>query len=81
MKLQVQDFVEKHLSRAHYEFDDSVKSFAAWIEGFPGVYAQGKTIEEARGELGEILEEYLLVSIQEKRKVKGFTFPEHALAH
>lgn len=80
MNLKVQNFVEKNLSHARYEYDRGVKSWAGWIEGFPGVYAQGKTIEAARDELGEILEEFLLISLQEKRKVKGFTLPHYALA-
>ena len=80
MKLKVPNFVEKNLSNARYEYDRSVKSWAGWIEDFPGVYAQGKTIEAARDELGEILEEYLLVNLQEKKKVKGFTLSRYALA-
>mgnify|MGYP001571294607 CR=1 FL=1 len=80
MKLKVQNFVEKNLSNARYEYDRGVKSWAGWIEGLPGVYAQGKTIEAARDELGEILEEYLLINLQEKKKVKGFALPNYALA-
>ena len=33
------------------------------MDSVPGVYAQKKTLEEARSELAEILEEHLLLSL------------------
>lgn len=83
MTLRTQKFVEKMLARAHYEFDESVKEWVGWINGFPGVYAQGDRIENVRQELAEVLEEYLFLSAQEKRSVPGFElkFPVHAKAN
>lgn len=72
MTFKIQQFVEDKLLNAEYEFDKSVGQWAGWIKGFPGVYAQGNSIELARRELAEVLEEYVLVSLQEKKKVKGF---------
>ena len=71
----MQEFVEKIIARAHYEYDDSIERWAGWIEGFPGVYAQGKRVEEVRQELALTLEEYLLLSIRERKKIPGFAFP------
>ena len=71
MGLKIQQFVEDKLLNAKYEFDETVGQWAGWIKGFPGVYAQADSIELARTELAEVLEEYVLVSLQEKRKVRG----------
>ena len=73
MTLKTQEFVEKKLIKANYQFDESVNQWAGWIKGFPGVYAQGKSIEDVRNELAEILEEYLFVGVREKRKIPGFS--------
>lgn len=64
MKLVFSEFIERALARARYEYDDSVKQWAAWVDGFAGVYAQGKRIEDVRQELAATLEEYLLLSIR-----------------
>ncbi len=72
MVLKTQEFVEKKLVKANYRFDESVGQWIGWIKGFPGVYAQGKTIEDVRNELAEVLEEYLFVGAMEKRKIPGF---------
>ena len=74
MELALSKYIEKLLSRARYEYDDSVKQWAAWIEGLPGVYAQGQEVEETRQELASTLEEYILISISERKKIPGFEF-------
>lgn len=74
MKLSLQAFIEKVISRAHYEYDDSVRRWVAWVEGFPGVYAQGKSVEGVRQDLVSTLEEHILLSIKEGRQVPGFLF-------
>jgi predicted RNase H-like HicB family nuclease len=81
MNLQVQNFIETQLLRAQYERDESVNAWAGWIKGFPGIYAQGSTLEETRNELAEMLEEYLLVSLQKNTGVKGFKILQHAGAN
>lgn len=78
MKLLFSEFIEKTISRARYEFDDSVKQWAAWVDGFPGVYAQGRNIEDARQELASTLEEYLLLRIHEGKRIPGFSIPKRA---
>ncbi len=72
MVLRTQQFIEKMLAKAEYRFDGSVKEWAGWIKGLPGIYAQAKDLEGARNQLAEILEEYLFASFQEKKKIKGF---------
>ena len=72
MELALSKYIEKLLSCAKYEYDDSVKQWAAWIDGLPGVYAQGQKVEEARQELASTLEEHILISISERKLIPGF---------
>jgi predicted RNase H-like HicB family nuclease len=78
MQLRVQNFIETRLSRAEYKYDESVNAWAGWIKDLPGIYAQRQTLEDVRNELAEVLEEYLLVSLQENKNVKGFKIFQHA---
>ena len=34
------------------------------LDAFPGVWADGETIEEAQGELEEVLEEWIILSLR-----------------
>jgi len=61
------------LKRAKYEHDKSVGMWAGSIAGVRGIYAQGTSVEEVRQELSEILEENLLLAIQDKKKISGFS--------
>ncbi|MDO8522809.1 MAG: hypothetical protein Q7S12_00785 [bacterium] len=73
MKTSVQRYIEKMLERANYEHDKSVEMWAGSIAGARGIYAQGTSVEEVRQELSEILEENLLLAIQDKKKISGFS--------
>lgn len=74
MKLIFLQYIEKILARAKYEYDNSVKQWIAWVEGFPGIYAQGKSIEEVQQELASLLEQYILLDIKEGKRIPGFSF-------
>lgn len=73
MELKFYQFINQLLKRAQYEYDDSVKAWSGWIRGFPGVYAQGKNIEEVRADLMSALEDYLLVNLKQGIKIPGFS--------
>ncbi len=74
MVTKLQKFIESKLLSAQYEYDSSVKQWVGWVRGFPGVYGQGDSVEAVRQELAEMVEEYVLTSLQEKRKISGFSF-------
>ena len=78
--LKMQKFVEDKLSNAEYRLDDSVKEWCGWIKGFPGVYAQGDSVESVRQDLAEMLEEYVFVSLLKDKKVKGLNIQTHQYA-
>ncbi|MFH1402439.1 MAG: type II toxin-antitoxin system HicB family antitoxin [Patescibacteria group bacterium] len=72
MKLKLQQFIENKLTKAHYEFDESVGQWCGSVQGVPGVYAQAESVEKVREELAEILEEWILFSLRDNQKIKGF---------
>ena len=69
MELRIEQQIEKLLRRAEYEYDPSVKSWAAWINSCPGVYAQGRNVEETREELVSTLEDFLIFQYQDSQKI------------
>jgi len=73
MKLYTVNYIESMLRRANYEFDEQTKSWCASLDVLPGAYAQADTVEEVRSELAEVIEEYVLVSLQEGRQLPGKT--------
>ena len=58
--------------QANYEYDSATNSWCASVDKLPGVYAQADTIEDARSELAEIIEEYVFVSLQEGHPLPEF---------
>lgn len=72
MKTSVQEYIEKMLWQALYEYDESVEMWVGSIRSVRGIYTQGASVEEVRQELSEMLEENLLLAIRDKKKVSGF---------
>ncbi len=56
-------YLENAMRRAHYEILKEDGTIYAEIPGFQGVYANAPTLEEAREELAEVLEEWLFLRI------------------
>ena len=77
MELKLYQYIDQLLRRAQYEYDSSVKAWAGWIKDFPGVYAQGKNVEEVRAELISTLEDYLLLNLKDGIKIPGFSVSSH----
>jgi len=58
------EYIHKALEKARYkQLED--KSWFSEITGFKGVWANGRTVEECRKELSEVLEEWLLLKIRD----------------
>ncbi len=60
------EYIEEALKRAHYEMIDDSEPFYGEIPGFKGVWGTGKTLEECRKNLKEVLEGWILLSIQKR---------------
>lgn len=72
MKLYIAQYIENFLRRAEYEYDEKTRSWCANVKELPGAYAQANTIEETREQLAEVIEDYILISLQEKHPLPGF---------
>ncbi len=55
--------VDLYLRDAQYEYDAETRQWCAWVERLPGAYAQASTVEGARSQLAEVIEDYILVSL------------------
>lgn len=73
IELKMFQYILRLLHKAHYEYDSSVKAWVGWIEGFPGIYAQAKNVEEVRSELISTLEESIILSIKEGKRIPGLS--------
>ena len=65
------EYIEEALRRAHYEKIDDDEPYYGEILELKGVWATGKTLEECRGILKEVIEGWLLLSIR-----KGLPLPK-----
>lgn len=72
MKLFITTYIENLLKRAEYEYDKETKSWCASVKELPGAYAQSDTVEKVREQLAEVIEDYILISLQEKHPLPGF---------
>jgi len=65
------EYIEEALKKAHYEIIEDEAPFYGEIPELQGVWATGKTLEECRVELKEVLEGWILLSMQ-----KGLPVPK-----
>ena len=72
MKLYIAQYIEKFLEKAEYEYDKETKSWCASVKGLEGAYAQANTVEKVREQLTEVIEDYILISLQERHSLPGF---------
>ena len=68
------DFIGKKLQSAKYKILED-KSYFGEIPGLKGIWANAKTLELCRKELQEVLEDWLILSIKNDKKISGFNFP------
>lgn len=64
------EYVQEALRRAKYEMINDEEQFYAEIKELPGVWATGKTLEECRKNLVEVVEGWILIRIK-----KGLPIP------
>ena len=65
------EYIEKALEHAHYEIIDDEEPYYEEIDLLKGVYATGKTLEECRKNLKEVVEGWLIISFK-----KGLPIPK-----
>ena len=64
------EYIEEALKKAHYEIIDDAEPFYGEVKELKGVWATGKTLEECRNNLKEVIEGWIIVSIK-----KGLQIP------
>jgi predicted RNase H-like HicB family nuclease len=65
----LQRYIQTALRKAKYNYDEETKSFIAVVEELPLCWGQGETHEEAREELENVIEGWILLSIQKGEKL------------
>jgi len=64
------EYIQEALQRAHYELIKDEEPYYGEIPELKGVWASGKTLEECRQNLVEVLEGWILLRLQ-----KGLPIP------
>ncbi len=65
------EYIHEALNRAHYEIIDDDKPFYGEVKELKGVWATGKTLEECRQNLKDVIEGWILLSVK-----KGLSIPQ-----
>ena len=65
------EYIEEALKRAKYEIINDEEPYYGEVSELRGVWATGKTLEECRKNLKEVIEGWLIISIK-----KGLPIPE-----
>jgi len=63
-------YIKVAMEKARYEILEESRRYYGSIPGFKGVWAEGKTLEECREELQEVLEEWILIRLK-----RGLSLP------
>lgn len=58
------EYVEEALKRARYEIIEDEEPYYGEIEELEGVWATGKTLEECRSNLKDVVEGWILISVK-----------------
>ncbi|MDZ7759355.1 MAG: type II toxin-antitoxin system HicB family antitoxin [Desulfovermiculus sp.] len=60
------EYINEALRRANYEIIDDVNPYYGEIKDLKGVWATGKTLEECRDNLKEVVEGWILLSVKQQ---------------
>ncbi len=64
------EYIEAALARARYEIIDDEEPYYGEIPELKGIWATGKTLEECRKRLSEVIEGWIIVRLK-----KGLSIP------
>jgi predicted RNase H-like HicB family nuclease len=64
------EYIEEALRRARYEIIEDEEPYYGEVEELKGVWATGRTLEECRNNLKEVIEGWILLSVK-----RGFPIP------
>ena len=58
------EYIEEALKKAKYEIIDDEEPFYGEVEEIKGIWATGKTLEECRRNLKDVIEGWILLSVK-----------------
>ena len=58
------EYINEALAQAHYELIEDEDPYYGEIPDLPGVYASGKTLEECRKNLAEVIDGWLIIRLR-----------------
>ena len=64
------EYIEAALSKAKYEIIEDKEPYHGEVPGLKGVWATGKTLEECRKNLADVIDGWIIVGLQ-----KGIPIP------
>lgn len=64
------EYIEEALKKAHYDLIDNPEPYYGEIKKLTGVWATGKTLEQCRRNLAEVIEGWIIVRLR-----KGLSIP------
>lgn len=65
------EYIEKQFKKAKFKVLKNGSYFGS-ISGFPGVWANKRTLALCKKELREVLEEWLLLRVRDRENIPGF---------
>lgn len=66
----ISQYLQAALERAHYEIIDDEEPYYGEVPELAGVWATGKTLEQCRNNLAEVIEGWILLRLS-----RGMTIP------
>jgi predicted RNase H-like HicB family nuclease len=63
------EYINKAMTKAHYEILQDDNSYYGEIPGFDGVFANASDLESCRNELKEVLEEWILLRVSRNLEI------------
>ena len=58
------EYIQAALAKAEYEVISNPEPYYAHVSGLVGVWATGRTIEDCRNDLIEVIEEWIVAKLQ-----------------
>ena len=66
----IMEYIEAALNKARYDMIKDKEPFYAEVPGLDGVYATGKTLEECRKNLAEVIDDWIVIRLR-----RGLSIP------
>jgi predicted RNase H-like HicB family nuclease len=64
------EYINTALAQAHYEIIQDEEPYYGEIPGLPGVYATGRSLEECRKNLAEVIDGWIIIRLR-----RGMSIP------